>query len=912
MPSRVDISTAMQNPARAFRDAKLHAVGIERGVTGLPRARSGAFAIVYRAIFPNQSSLAVRAFTSEIAERQERYQAIHNHLSKQRLSFLVPFEYSEKGLRVNGKWFPLITMEWVKGDTLFDWLEKRTSSSDGRAIGEVSDRWRETVQGLTKAQIAHGDLQHANVMITDRSEIKLVDYDGMCVPKLVGRRNEEIGVEPYQHPERNGNTQLSLSLDNFSSAFIYVGLKALSAEPRLWRDFVTQPEYDKILFRKEDFVDPVKSALFSRLRKSPDGDVQRLATRLCELWRVRIDEVPRLDELLFSFDQVRVLLDQRDFDGALAILARHKKTPAEAPGNLQPRIKDAEQRVAKRAELEAAVTAADESSMAGLVASPLLQGYPKAADALALAVDAPSVVEAIRKLDSARSAGKWREFVREWDSALPVLKRPKGSLRKSVTAFESEVGDWRERNTLCDQVLDCLRASDPNAVVLADVWKKLSGRGGHPDCDSHNKTIETVIQREHAWQAFAKVPPTVIESADLALLTAWNESLFRGWPKAEAARARLDQARVRIDAAKVFAAAATGSVTRGGEEQLIKLAAAVPAGYSGPMSTRVDVAQKRLAAAVALDAAVAADSDSGLASAFRQLENLEAKVLVDSSTLGRIETAMKREAALVTLRKIPSAYTAAQANQWDTKLIAAWNEQLLADSRDASPWRPALEEAVRRQKLLRSLADAVAKDEILQGCKIVVEPCLAGYPFDDKTKRWIEGAKADVVAIRGMAGALASGNRQKFTESFSARLVRRHADALQPHWSRLCEWVKSEVLPTERLGLQPPRAQRPLEVEQSTERGLSRCTIRWNWPELRFTDECRVMVCRNRPTNGDSPDRIKAWIDFPMTREMYQAAGGFRRQTIEPTWQGSYIVVWARIDLGSEILWSEPLVLGKV
>jgi serine/threonine protein kinase len=197
------------------------------------------------------------------------------------------------------------------GDALFDWRCARATAEDGRAIGSVAEKWRLAIKDLGRANIAHGDLNHTNVLITPSGDVKLVDYHTMCVPQLVGLGNEEIGVEPYQHPERNGNTQLSLALDNFSSAFIDVSLKALSAEPRLWQDFVVQPEYDKMLFRKEDFVDPGRSALFGRLRKSPDGDVQRLATRLCELWRVRIDQVPSLDDFLSSLDSAGAVLGQK-------------------------------------------------------------------------------------------------------------------------------------------------------------------------------------------------------------------------------------------------------------------------------------------------------------------------------------------------------------------------------------------------------------------------------------------------------------------------------------------------------------------------------------------------------------------------------------------------------------------------
>ena len=120
----------------------------------------------------------------------------------------------------------------------------------------MADRWLEAVQELADASVAHGDLQHANVMVTPAGEVKLVDYDGMCVPALVGRRNLEVGVEPYQHPDRNATTLLSLDLDNFSALVIYVALRALAIQPALWLKYVEQPGYDKLLFRREDFQAP--------------------------------------------------------------------------------------------------------------------------------------------------------------------------------------------------------------------------------------------------------------------------------------------------------------------------------------------------------------------------------------------------------------------------------------------------------------------------------------------------------------------------------------------------------------------------------------------------------------------------------------------------------------------------------
>jgi serine/threonine protein kinase len=910
-PTRAEFNAMMQNPRLAFRDKQLHAVDIERGAAGMPRARAGAFADVYRAILPNQQSKAIRVFASHQPERLERYRAIHEHLSSQSLGFLVPFTYSDDGIRApNGKWYPLITMEWVKGDTLFDWLQKTAGSNDGRSIGAISEKWRETVKGLHRAKIAHGDLQHANVMVTDSADIKLVDYDGMCVPKIIGRKNEEIGVEPYQHPERNGNTLLSLSLDNFSSAFIYVGLKALSAEPRLWQEFVVAPSYDKILFRKEDFDEPSRSSLFSRLRRSPDGDVQRLATRLSELWRVRIDQVPFIDEMLFSWESIRSL--PPDFDGIIAILKRNNKQPSDAPPDLQPLINDAQQRVAKLTELTAAVDAGNEAAMASLVGSPLLKGYPKANASVAFAADAAAVLQAVGRLDVAKVAGRWRDLVKEWDNALPVLQRPSGTLRKSVTGYQAEVNSWRERNSLCDQVLLCLRDPEPDAVALAGLWKQLDQRGGHPEADSRRNAVAGLISRQRAWQAFQEVPRLIEEQADRALLAAWNESAFSGWPKAEAERGRIDAARQRLKAAAAVRAAAGGAITTQGEGQVIRLVSSLPAGYDAAITQRADVARRRLEAAAALINAIEKNSDVKIAASFRAVESLQSCALVDPAVSGRVDTAMRREAALGKLAKIPASYTPAQAPQWDGKILAAWDEQLLTDCRDAAPWRPTWEAAARRRGIIKTLEQAISRGDPFLAHDIAADPGLAGYPFAANVVRFLKKAEADVIAVRGMTQALKKGDFAAFTQSFSARVVREHSATLRPYREQFLQWLKSDMISCEKLGLQPPRGQRPLECEPGSDRKSTRCKISWQWPASRFTDECAVLLCPNRPAAGEAPEGMAAWHKFQMTRENFEKAGGTKTVHVDATWKGCYVVVWARIDLGDQIIWSEALVLGKV
>lgn len=265
------------------------------------RGRSGLKA-VFRAVLSDGSSRAV--WFLQDGELWDRYQAVQKHLSRRSVPCLTPVHCAANSLRLEGRWYHLLHMEWVAAESLFDWLQRRAAVDDRRAIRSLAEEWRLAIKDLVQAQIAHGNLEHSNVLITPSGAVRLVDYDTMCVPSLVGRAPRELGVAPYQHPGRDGNTTLALSIDNFSAFFIYVGLRAIAAEPQLWDEFVVRSNYGKMLFRETDFDDPEKSALFLRLNSSPDADVQRLAVTLHELYRVRIDQVPSLDDLLFPSDQV--------------------------------------------------------------------------------------------------------------------------------------------------------------------------------------------------------------------------------------------------------------------------------------------------------------------------------------------------------------------------------------------------------------------------------------------------------------------------------------------------------------------------------------------------------------------------------------------------------------------------------
>jgi hypothetical protein len=128
------------------------------------------------------------------------------------------------------------------------------------------------IQALRHASIAHGDLQHGNVLVGS-SGLKLVDYDGMFVPALLGKRGTELGQPNYQHPRR-ADVDFGPSLDSFSAWVIYVSIVALSIYPNLWQTF--RGGDDCLLFRRADFEDPDSSRVIRALEHCQNQSLRDL------------------------------------------------------------------------------------------------------------------------------------------------------------------------------------------------------------------------------------------------------------------------------------------------------------------------------------------------------------------------------------------------------------------------------------------------------------------------------------------------------------------------------------------------------------------------------------------------------------------------------------------------------------
>lgn len=287
-PTPQDYNEAVQNPRLAFADADLRCGQAEVDGLGLPRPRCGAFACVYKMECPGRA-WATKCFTSEVIDQQERYEEIDRHLAEARLPYMVGFGYQARGLKVKGGEYPLLKMEWVKGDGLSSFVGNNLGSP--AVLTALAERWMQMMKVLQQAKVAHGDLQDRNVLVVG-GELRLVDYDGMFVPALEGRISNEIGQRNYQHPERNSG-DYGPYLDNFSGWVIYASLVALSEMPELWRKH--QGGDECLIFRRADFEAPDASAVLQDLRKSTNANVRALGDFIARLPRLPVWDIPAVE-----------------------------------------------------------------------------------------------------------------------------------------------------------------------------------------------------------------------------------------------------------------------------------------------------------------------------------------------------------------------------------------------------------------------------------------------------------------------------------------------------------------------------------------------------------------------------------------------------------------------------------------
>ena len=264
-PDAVAYREAVQTPSVSLGEPGWKTASIAVNRLGLPVTYAGRFAVVFRATLATGEKWALRGFTSPGADaghvsRATRYQLLVPHAA-QLPHLFVPFRYVENGIKVGTAWYPVVAMQWAAGTPLGQWIEKNLANSDKlkRLCGVLSAVLGE----LEAAQMAHGDWQHDNLLVSDNGDaVTLVDYDGLYVPELAGTPSPENGHPNYQHPARTP-AHFGPGMDRFACLVLQTGLLALAHKPGLWARF---SDGESVLFQKNDFIDPSRSPVFHAVR----------------------------------------------------------------------------------------------------------------------------------------------------------------------------------------------------------------------------------------------------------------------------------------------------------------------------------------------------------------------------------------------------------------------------------------------------------------------------------------------------------------------------------------------------------------------------------------------------------------------------------------------------------------------
>jgi hypothetical protein len=260
---------ALQNTTMCFTDPRLRGARVDLDRLGMPRPISGNFASVFALTDAAGRRHAVKCFTQNVSDQQKRYNAISRRLTALKTDELsqpwkMEFEYLDAGILVDGFRWPVLKMAWMDGVGLLRWLEANYQRP--QLVEQVAERFLKLVADLEAAGVAHGDLQHGNLLVAPDNTLRLVDYDGMYVDSLAGLPAAEDGHRHYQSPRR-GAGDFGPTMDRFSAWLIYLSLLALAHDPGLWGR-LHDPDGEFLLLEQSDLTLPQSSPRLSALETS--------------------------------------------------------------------------------------------------------------------------------------------------------------------------------------------------------------------------------------------------------------------------------------------------------------------------------------------------------------------------------------------------------------------------------------------------------------------------------------------------------------------------------------------------------------------------------------------------------------------------------------------------------------------
>ena len=238
---------------------------------GHPIMSSGNFAVVFKMQAPTGEYHALKCFLRDQEERSERYRMIAEELQYVQSTYLVKFRYLESELFVDvpntgGEEYPVLLMDWIDGIPLDQYLKRiinKTIININKSYeGDLlAYRFSLLARWLVTQPFAHGDLKPDNICVRGDGSLVLLDYDGMYVPALSGRKPLEQGSPHYRHPLRS-TLPFDEHIDDYSLSLILLSLRAIALDETLYERY-SSCEY--LLLSEQDQLNPYTSPIFKEL-----------------------------------------------------------------------------------------------------------------------------------------------------------------------------------------------------------------------------------------------------------------------------------------------------------------------------------------------------------------------------------------------------------------------------------------------------------------------------------------------------------------------------------------------------------------------------------------------------------------------------------------------------------------------
>ena len=232
---------------------------------GEPYRSSGAFAVVFKMKDElTGKCYALKCFTEDQEGCAEAYRQIAEELEFVDSPYITSVKYLEKELFVDSNCeddeFPVLLMDWIEGETMETYIAE--NYTDSYEMSMLCYRFCKMAAWLRSQSFAHGDIKPDNIIVRPDGTLTLVDYDGMFVPAMKGKKSPTIGTKDFSHPLRTID-DFDETIDDFALASIALSLKAIALDSSLLQSYGAS---DRLLFSATDYLDLSKSKIFAALQ----------------------------------------------------------------------------------------------------------------------------------------------------------------------------------------------------------------------------------------------------------------------------------------------------------------------------------------------------------------------------------------------------------------------------------------------------------------------------------------------------------------------------------------------------------------------------------------------------------------------------------------------------------------------